>query len=26
MEADIASLTTALQDLRTRVELLEPNN
>jgi uncharacterized protein YceH (UPF0502 family) len=26
MEADIASLTTALQDLRTRVELLKPNN
>jgi hypothetical protein len=26
MEADIASLTTALQDLRTRVELLEPNS
>jgi uncharacterized protein YceH (UPF0502 family) len=26
METDIASLTTALQDLRTRVELLEPNN
>jgi uncharacterized protein YceH (UPF0502 family) len=24
MEADIASLTTALQDLRTRIELLEP--
>jgi uncharacterized protein len=26
MEADIASLATALQDLRSRVELLEPNN
>ena len=26
MEADIASLTTALQDLRARVKLLEPNN
>jgi uncharacterized protein len=26
MEAEIASLTTALQELRARIELLEPNN
>ena len=26
LEAEIASLTTALQDLRARIELLEPNN
>jgi len=25
MEAEIASLTTALEELRTRIELLEPN-
>jgi hypothetical protein len=26
LEADIAELTTALQDLRARIELLEPNS
>jgi hypothetical protein len=26
LEAEIASLTATLQELRTRIELLEPNN